>query len=200
MTHRLGTVSAVFSLVCLVLCGPAAAQQSGSAEKGRRLLDVEGSVGAIVAAESDAPIDDNLLYGGAVAVRIIDRIDAELGLMIGDTRVNEQDSNSHQVVKYFYGGFRWYPLFGRFFPVEGVARPYLLFGVSGIWDLEDSDEDTGLIYGAGIRFQPGENFGFTLKLPVVSAVTGGDSNTMLMPNFSLFWQFDLPSGGGGSAS
>ena len=48
MTHRFRAVSAVCSMVVLLLCGPAAAQQSGSAEKGRRLLDVEGAVGAII--------------------------------------------------------------------------------------------------------------------------------------------------------
>jgi len=198
MTHRFRAVSAVFLLVSVVLCGPAAAQKSGSAEKGRRLLDVEASVGAIIGVESDPPVDNNLLYGWSVAARVIDRIDAELGMMFGDTK--DSDSEDHQLVKYLYGGFRWYPLFGRFFPVDGAARPYLLLGVTEFWDLEDSDEDTGLIYGAGIRFQPGENFGFTVKMPLVSAVTGGDANTMLLPNFNLYWQFDLPGGGGESAS
>jgi hypothetical protein len=198
MTHRFGTISAVFLLVYVVLCGPAAAQQSGSAEKGRRLLDVEAAVGAIVAVGNNPPVDNNLLYGASVAVRIIDRLDGELGLLFGDTK--DRDSEDHQLVKYLYGGVRWYPLFGRFFPVDGAARPYLLMGVTEYWDLEDSDEDTGLIFGPGIRFQPGENFGFTLKLPVVVAVTGGDSNWMMLPNFNLYWQFDLPGGGGAPAS
>jgi hypothetical protein len=200
MSHRLGTLFAAFLLAFLVLCGPAAAQQSGSTEKARRLLDVEASVGAIVGMESDPPVDDNLMYGGSVAVRLIDRLDAEVGVMIGDTRENELESNDHQVVKYLYGGLRWYPLLGRFFPVDGVARPYVLFGVTEFWDLEDGDEDTGLIYGAGCRFELGDNFGFTLKLPLVSAVTGGDANTMMLPNFNLFWQFNLPSDGGDPAS
>jgi hypothetical protein len=198
MTDRFGTVSAVLLLVSVFLCGPAAAQQSGSAEKGRRLLDVEASIGAIVGVESDPPVDNNLLYGASVAVRLIDRLDAEVGMLFGDTK--DSDSEDHTLVKYLYGGVRWYPLFGRFFPVDGVARPYVLLGVTEFWDLEDSDEDTGLMYGAGIRFQPGEHLGFTLKLPLVSAVTGGDANTMMLPNFSLYWQFDLPGAGAASAS
>jgi hypothetical protein len=198
MTQRFRTVSAVSLLVSVLLCGPAAAQQSGSAEKGRRLLDVEASVGAIVGLESDPPVDNNLLYGASVAVRLIDRLDAELGLLFGDTK--DSDSEDHQLVKYLYGGFRWYPLFGRFFPIDGAARPFVLLGVTEFWDLEDSDEDTGLIYGAGIRFQPGKNLGFTIKLPMVSAVTGGDANTMMLPNFSLYWQFDLPVAGGDASA
>lgn len=199
MTHRFGTVSAAFLLSFVVLCGPAAAQQSGSAEKGRRLLDVEASVGAIVGVESDnPPVDNNLLYGGSIAIRLIDRLDAEIGMLVGDTKAS--DSEDHQLVKYLYGAARWYPLFGRFFPVDGPARPFILAGVTEFWDLEDSDEDTGIIVGPGIRFQPGERFGFTVKLPVVVAVTGGDTNTMLLPNFSLYWQFDLPGSGSGSAS
>lgn len=200
MTDRFRAVPAVFLLVSVFLCGTAGAQGSASEEKGRRLLDVEASVGAIVGLESDPPVDNNLMYGGSVALRIIDRLDAEVGVMIGDTKESGLDSEDHQLVKYLYGGFRWYPLFGRFFPVDGVARPYVLLGVTEFWDLEDSDEDTGILYGAGIRFQPGENFGFTVKIPMVSAVTGGDANTMMLPNFTLFWQFDLPSKGGGSES
>lgn len=200
MTDRFRAVPAVFLLVSVFLCGTAGAQGSASEEKGRRLLDVEASVGAIVGLESDPPVDNNLMYGGSVALRIIDRLDAEVGVMIGDTKENNLDSEDHQLVKYLYGGFRWYPLFGRFFPVDGVARPYVLLGVTEFWDLEDSDEDTGILYGAGIRFQPGENFGFTVKIPMVSAVTGGDANTMMLPNFTLFWRFDLPSKGDGSES
>jgi len=200
MTDRFRAVPAVFLLVSVFLCGTAAAQGSASEEKGRRLLDVEASVGAIVGVESDPPIDNNLMYGGSVALRIIDRLDAEVGVMIGDTRENELESDDHQLVKYLYGGFRWYPLFGRFFPVDGFARPYVLLGVTEFWDLEDSDEDTGILYGAGIRFQPGEHLGFTVKIPMVSAVTGGDANTVMLPNFTLYWQFDLPSKGGSSES
>lgn len=175
-------------------CAAAEAKDAGSPEKGRRLLDVEAAVGAIVGIESEnPPVDNNLLYGGSLAVRLVDRLDGELGFLVGDTK--DSDSEDHQLVKYLYGGARYYP----YFDVAGAARPYLLLGVTQFWDLEDSDSDTGLMIGPGIRFQPGEHLGFTLKLPVVVAVTGGDTNTMLLPNFNLYWQFDLPDGGGKTA-
>jgi hypothetical protein len=180
----------VFLVACLLsavgaTAGPARSEEP--TEKGRRLLDVEAAVGAIVAAEGDAPVDDNLLYGGSVAVRIIDRLDGELGFLVGDTK--DADSEKHQGVKYLYGALRYYP----YFDVLGVARPFILAGVTQFWDLEDSDSDTGVVIGPGVRFQPGESFGFTIKYPVVVAVTGGDTNTMMLPNFNFYWQFDLPS-------
>lgn len=188
MTHRARVLMAALSITVAVSAATISTAAEESSEKGRRLLDVEAAVGAIVGADSDPPVDDNLLYGGSVAVRIIDRIDGELGFLVGDTK--DADSEDHQMVKYLYGGFRYYP----YFNVAGVARPYILAGVSQFWDLEDNDSDTGLFFGPGIRFQPGENFGFTLKLPIVVAVTGGDSNTMLLPNFNFYYQFDLPAG------
>ncbi len=162
----------------------------------RRLLDVEAAIGAIIGAESDPPVDDNLLYGGSVAVRLIDRLDAELGFWVGDTktRSGDGDTDEHQMVKYLYGGLRFYP----YWNVNGVARPFLFLGPTQFWDLEHSDTDTGVISGAGIRFQPGDTFGFTVKFPVVVAVTGDDANTMLLPTFNLYWQFNLPSNGDAS--
>jgi len=159
----------------------------------RRLLDVEAAVGAIIGLESDPPVDDNLLYGGSVAVRLIDRLDAEVGFVVGDTKTSDDRAEEHQMVKYLYGGLRYYP----FFPVNGVARPYVFFGPAQFWDLEHSDDDTAVVPGFGIRFQPGENYGFTVKIPVVIAVTGGDANTMMLPTFNLYWQFNL---GGGEPS
>jgi hypothetical protein len=164
-----------------------------------RLLDIEAAIGAIIGAESDPPVDDNLLYGGSVAVRLIDRLDGELGFWVGDTKVRSREdetTDEHQEVKYLYGLLRYYP----YFAVNGYARPYIFFGPTQFWDLEHSDTDTGLMSGAGIRFQPGERFGFTVKFPVVVAVTGGDANTMLLPTFNLFWQFNLGGGGAPSSS
>jgi hypothetical protein len=177
------------AVVLLVAATVVTAQAQTGGGTGKRLLDVEAAVGAIVGVESDPPVDDNLLYGGSIAVRIVDRVDGELGFLVGDTK--DSDSEDHQLVKYLYGGFRLYP----YFSVDGVARPYILAGVTQFWDLEDNDSDTGLFFGPGIRFQPGDTFGFTVKLPIVVAVTGGDSNTMLLPNFNFYWQFNLPSGG-----
>ncbi len=164
-----------------------------SAAGPRRLLDVEAALGAIIGVDSDPPVDDNLLYGGSVAVRLIDRFDAELGFVVGDTKTKDDQADEHQIVKYLYGGVRYYP----YFPLDGVARPYLFFGPTQFWDLEHSETDTGVMPGVGIRFQPGDTFGFTVKLPVVIAVTGGNTNTMLLPTFNLYWQFNL---GGGEAS
>jgi hypothetical protein len=168
---------------------PPAASGGGS----NRLLDVEAAIGAIIGLESDPPVDDNLLYGGSVAVRLIDRWDAELGFVVGDTKTSDDRADEHQMVKYLYGGLRYYP----YFPLNGVARPYVFFGPAQFWDLEHSDTDTAVMPGFGIRFQPGDTFGFTVKLPVVIAVTGGDANTMMLPTFNLYWQFNL---GGGEPS
>lgn len=190
MSQRIQAFSLALLLVAAGAAGIAEAQTEDGEGKGRRLLDVEAAVGAIVAVDNSKPVDDNLLYGGSVAIRLIDRIDGELGFLVGDTK--DRDDEEHRLVKYLYGGFRYYP----YFDVEGAARPYLLVGVSEFWDLEDEDDsDTGIFLAPGIRFQPGEHIGFTVKLPIVVAVTGGDANTMLLPNFNLYWQFDLPGNG-----
>jgi hypothetical protein len=176
------------SLAIAASAGVAPAAAEEASEKGRRLLDVEAAVGAIIAAESDAPVDDNVLYGASIAVRIVDRVDGELGFLVGDTK--DSDDGDSRLVKYLYGGFRYYP----YFDIAGIARPYILAGVTQFWDLEDDESDTGLIFGPGVRFQPGESFGFTIKYPITVAVTGGgDSSTMMLPNFNLYWEFDLPA-------
>jgi hypothetical protein len=209
MTHRWLARVAAISFVFVSLTGilPAAASDdivvegasspppppAASGGGSNRLLDVEAAIGAIIGLESDPPVDDNLLYGGSVAVRLIDRLDAELGFVVGDTKTSDDRADEHQMVKYLYGGLRYYP----YFPVNGVARPYVFFGPAQFWDLEHSDTDTAVVPGFGIRFQPGETFGVTVKLPVVIAVTGGDANTMMLPTFNLYWQFNL---GGGEPS
>jgi hypothetical protein len=209
MTHRWLAGVAAISLVFVSFTGIPLAEASddivvegasspppppaASGDGPNRLLDVEAAIGAIIGAESDPPVDDNLLYGGSVAVRLIDRLDAELGFVVGDTKTRDDLADEHQMVKYLYGGLRYYP----YFPVNGVARPYVFFGPTQFWDLENSETDTGVMPGFGIRFQPGETFGFTVKLPVVIAVTGGDANTMMLPTFNLYWQFNL---GGGEPS
>lgn len=211
MTQRLLAGLSAFSFVLISLGGLAAAQASDDIvvegasspppasttatdpNAPRRLLDVEAAIGAMIGAGNHPPVDDNLLYGGSVAVRLIDRLDAELGFVVGDTKERSDENGKNLKVQYLYGGFRFYP----YFPVNGAARPYLFFGPTEYWDLEDDESDTGLVSGIGIRFQPGERFGFTMKLPVVVAVSGGNSNTTLLPTFNLYWQFNL---GGGEAS
>ena len=162
----------------------------------RRLVDVEAAVGAIIGLNSNPPVDDNLLYGGSFAFALLDMLDAEIGFVVGDTkdRGHTLADEGHHMVKYLYGGLRYYP----FTAVNAPARPYIFFGPTHYWDLEDNDDDTGLMSGVGMRFQPGENIGITLKIPVVTAVTGGPTNTTMLPTFNLYWSFNLP--GNGSAS
>jgi hypothetical protein len=159
----------------------------------KRLLDVEAGVGAIIGIGNDPPVEDDVLWSASLAVRLIDRLDGELSFLLGDTKERGDENDSHQLVKYLYGGLRYYP----YFAINGPARPYLFFGPTEYWDLEDGESETGLMSGIGIRFQPGESFGFTLKLPVVVAVTGGETDTMMLPTFNLYWQFNL---GGGAES
>jgi hypothetical protein len=82
--------------------------------------------------------------------------------------------------------------------VNAAARPYLFFGPAQYWDLEDGESETALMSGLGIRFQPGEALGVTLKLPVVTAVTGDHTNVTLLPTFNLYWMFNLPGSGAAS--
>jgi len=216
MTHRLLAALTASFFVSLLLVGataPAATASDDIVVEGaapppapppapadpnapRRLLDIEAAIGAIIPVGNDPLVDDNLLYGGSVAIALIDALDAEIGVLVGDTkdRGHTLEDEDHHLVKYLYGALRWYPLTA----VNAPARPYLFFGPTQYWDLEDDEDDTGLISGVGLRLQPGETFGMTLKIPVVTAVSGDRTNTTMLPTFNLYWTFR--TGGGGSAS
>ena len=189
MIYRFVTVLAAMVCAAALAATPVGAAESEEKEgrpDGRR-FDLELFVGAQVGTTSNFPVDDNLLYGGNLAMELFERIDLEGGMMVSDTHtVEDENFNSeHQTVNYVYGGFRYYP----FFDPDGRTRPYVFTGVTQYWGLEPGKSKTGYMFGPGIRFQPGDQFGFGVRMPMVVQFND-ESFFRLMPLFSRYWSFN----------
>lgn len=195
MKHRLITVLAAAFLVTAYSVGPVSAEdpQADEPVDGRRIEFALGA-GASIGLDSDVPVDDNLLYGGSLTIELNDRFDAEFGMLVHDTHTDVDESSGeeseHQTVNYVYGGFRFYPLK----PSESAVKPYLFMGLAEYWGLEPGENELGYMIGPGLRFQPGERFGFTLKSPIVIQFDD-EAYARMMPHIEFYWKFDFANGG-----
>jgi len=186
MTHRHPTISFLgAALLAMLLVGSAVA-----AEKKEELvptIDFEGGFGAFISlgSASKAPLEDGWHGRVGAAFHITDRLDAELGLGVGQADRN-QDGGSNRTFVNGHGGLRYYVL-----GVEALARSrmYLMLGGSAIENYASSGNTKGTVYlGPGVRLRAGDRSGLNIRLPFYLTPYDIDES-LVIPTVNIFYSF-----------